>query len=104
MKTYKGESIKVYTFKRGGYFVLRIERFKTFLAATRTRGVTAVDSCWMPAYEVKFDYYEYEKAVRKANSYFKKIKESHPDMVMVADEPEKYFTQDGKIEIYPWCK
>ena len=94
MKRYEGTGIKVDTFKRGGYYILRISQYKTYLVATKNSRKSHTESGWMPEYEKKF-----EEAGR-ANNYFKAIKKSYPDMVMVADEPNKYISYDGTVKQY----
>ena len=94
MKRYEGSQIAVTAFKRGGYFILRVQNFKNCLVATKHSRNAHAESGWMPAQEKKFEQAE------QANRYFKAIKRNNPDMKLVSDEPNKYISYTGEVKEY----
>lgn len=95
MKRYRGQSIMVDTYKRGGYYILRITNYCVFYVATKHSRKAHLEEGWMPSYEMKFERKE------SANKYFLAIKKSNPDLKMISDEPNKYISAlDGKVREY----
>ena len=94
MKRYAGHRVCVDAFKRGGYYVLRIRNYKTFLVATKGSKKSHWESGWMPAYEMKFETKE------RANKYFAGIKRNNFDLVLTEDLPNKYISHDGSIKSF----
>lgn len=93
MKTYQGAHIRVKAFERGGYYILRIcEEKPHFVATKRWAEHACIEAWWGPEYEVKFEA-PYDK--NKANNYFRKIKETHKDLVLISDEPNTYIRSNG---------
>lgn len=92
MRTYEGKEVRVTGYRRGGYWILRVQRRKTFYAATKNSKEAHVESGWMPPQEIKFERAEV------ANRYFKAIKKNNPDLRMVSDEPNKYISYTGEVK------
>ena len=90
MKRYEGEGIKVFAFKRGGYFVLHVRYLKRVICATKKHGEYEHE-LWWTDYERKFE--SRESGIR----YFGKIKESNPSLKLVSDEPNKWMDSEGKV-------
>ena len=51
MKRYEGKDVIIETYKRGGYYILRISNYKVFYVATKGSKNPHVESGFMPPYE-----------------------------------------------------
>lgn len=94
MKRYESKNIIVQSYKRGGYFILRIMNYNASLVATKHSTQAHIEEGWGCPYEKKFEEKE------GANRYFTAIKRSHPDLHIVSDEPNKYISHDGTVKTY----
>lgn len=94
MKTYQGEHIRIRAFERGGYYILRIQKETAHFVATKRRAEhTCIETFWNPEYEVKFEA-PYDKD--RANNYFRKIRETYKDLVLISNEPNTYIRSNGE--------
>lgn len=91
MRSYEGTAIKLEAYKRGGYYILRIRTYTSWMAATRYHNKYVAESGWTTPHEIKF---EAPAEKERANRYFKAVKKSHPDMELIADEPNTYMAYD----------
>lgn len=97
MKTYEGKDITIEAFFRGGYYILRIQKHKVMICATKGSRKAHSEAGWMPAYERKFENRG------RANNYFKAIKKSHPDLHLTGEEIGYYINYEGAKVKYPWA-
>lgn len=94
MKRYEGNGIKISTYKRGGYYIIRVMTYKAWYTATKHRRKAHIEEGWSTPYERKFEN------MQTANNYFKEIKRNHSDIKMISNEPNKYISYDGKVKEY----
>ena len=92
LKRFESESTVIWSYERGGYFILRIMNKKASYVATKGSKQAHIEEGWGVPFEKKFE----DKS--QANRYFKKIKENVPELKMVSCEAWKYINNEGKIK------